>query len=75
VSVDAADHLIRDEAALTALYGAPAANSIRKEVPVLTPAYRAVIEASPFCTLATSGWWGRRGPTPPASCTSRTNAR
>lgn len=50
-----ATHLIRDEAALAALYGAPAANSIRKEVPALTPAYRAIIAASPFCTLATSG--------------------
>jgi PPOX class probable FMN-dependent enzyme len=53
--VSAEDHLIRDDAALAALYGAPAINSIRKEVPVLTPAYRAVIEASPFCALATSG--------------------
>ena len=52
---DPADHLIRDEAALTALYGTPAVSSIRKEVAVLTPAYRAVIEASPFCALATSG--------------------
>ena len=50
-----AAHLITDEAALNALYGTPALNSIRKEVPVLTPAYRAVIEASPFCALATSG--------------------
>jgi PPOX class probable FMN-dependent enzyme len=50
-----ARHLICDEAALAALYGTPAANSIRKEVAALTPAYRAVIEASPFCTLATSG--------------------
>ena len=55
MSADAADHLIRDEAALTALYGTPAVNSIRKEVAALTPAYRAVIEASPFCALATSG--------------------
>lgn len=54
-AADSADHLIRDEAALTALYGTPAVNSIRKEVAVLTPAYRAVIEASPFCALATSG--------------------
>jgi hypothetical protein len=40
------EHLITDEAALNALYGTPALNSIRKEVPVLTPAYRAVIEAA-----------------------------
>lgn len=49
------DHLIRDEAALLALYGAPAVNSIRKEAPALTPAYRTVIEAAPFAALATSG--------------------
>jgi PPOX class probable FMN-dependent enzyme len=49
------EHLIRDEAALIALYGTPAANAIRKEVPALTPAYRAVIEASPFAALATCG--------------------
>jgi PPOX class probable FMN-dependent enzyme len=52
---DGTEHLIRDETALNALYGTPAVNSIRKEVPVLTPAYRAVIQASPFCALATSG--------------------
>jgi uncharacterized protein len=49
------DHLIRDEAALIALYGAPAANSIRKEVPSLTPAYRTIIEAAPFAALASCG--------------------
>jgi PPOX class probable FMN-dependent enzyme len=40
---------------LEALYGAPSEASLVKEVPVLTPEYRALIEASPFVALATSG--------------------
>jgi PPOX class probable FMN-dependent enzyme len=50
-----ASDLIRDLAALEALYGQPAAPSVRKEVGFLTPGYRAMIEASPFLVLATSG--------------------
>ncbi|KAA0576036.1 pyridoxamine 5'-phosphate oxidase family protein [Azospirillum sp. Sh1] len=46
---------ITDIAALEALYGEPATASIAKEVPALTPGYRALIEASPFLILATSG--------------------
>ena len=46
---------ITDLAALEALYGEPAAPSIAKEVPALTPGYRALIEESPFFVLATSG--------------------
>lgn len=46
---------ITDLAALEALYGEPAAASVAKEVPALTPGYRALIEASPFLILATSG--------------------
>ncbi len=46
---------ITDLAALEALYGEPVAASIAKEVPVLTSGYRALIEASPFFVLATSG--------------------
>ena len=46
---------ITDPAALEALYGEPVAASIAKEVPALTPGYRALIEASPFFVLATSG--------------------
>jgi len=53
--IPAEEHLVRDEAALAALYGAPGPASLRKEVPALTPAYRAVIEAAPFAALATSG--------------------
>jgi uncharacterized protein len=40
---------------LEALYGEPAEPSIVKEVPRLTPHYRAMIEASPFALLATVG--------------------
>ncbi|ALG71935.1 pyridoxamine 5'-phosphate oxidase [Azospirillum thiophilum] len=40
---------------LEALYGEPAAPSLAKEVPALTPGYRRLIEASPFLILATSG--------------------
>ncbi|ANC90530.1 pyridoxamine 5'-phosphate oxidase family protein [Azospirillum humicireducens] len=46
---------ITDLAALESLYGEPVAASIAKEVPALTPGYRALIEASPFFVLATSG--------------------
>jgi hypothetical protein len=40
---------------LEALYGEPSEASLVKEVPVLTPEYRQLIEASPFVALATSG--------------------
>lgn len=40
---------------LEALYGHPLETSIVKEVPRITPHYRAMIEASPFVALATSG--------------------
>jgi len=46
---------ITDLAALESLYGEPAAASVAKEVPALTPGYRTLIEASPFFVLATSG--------------------
>jgi PPOX class probable FMN-dependent enzyme len=46
---------IRDAATLEKLYGAPGAASISKEVPFIHPHYRALIEASPFAALATSG--------------------
>ncbi|MFC3690918.1 pyridoxamine 5'-phosphate oxidase family protein [Chenggangzhangella methanolivorans] len=41
--------------ALEALYGRPAAPSLVKETDRVTPEYRAIIEASPFCALATAG--------------------
>lgn len=49
------DDLIRDEAALTALYGESSAGAIAKEIEYIHPHYRAMIEASPFMVLATSG--------------------
>jgi uncharacterized protein len=49
------DHLIRDEAALEAIYGESPPGAIFKEVDYIHPHYRAMIEASPFMVLATSG--------------------
>lgn len=49
------DHLIRDPAALEALYGAPLETSIVKQADRVTPEYRAWIEAAPFAVLATAG--------------------
>ncbi len=46
---------IDSEEALRALYGPAGEASLTKEVPSLTPEYRALVEASPFCVLATSG--------------------
>lgn len=40
---------------LEALYGLPGDTSLVKEIAALTPDYRALIEASPFVALATSG--------------------
>lgn len=47
--------LVTDPAELERLYGAPAAASVLKETDRLTPAYRALVEASPFLLLATAG--------------------
>lgn len=52
------NHLIRDEAALEALYGMPSPGAIGKEVDYIHPHYRAMIEVSPFMVLATSGSGG-----------------
>jgi uncharacterized protein len=46
---------ITDLAALEALYEPAAGASLRKEVQYLTPEYRRILEASPFCAVATSG--------------------
>ncbi len=51
----AGDHLIRDEAGLNALYGEISPGALAKEIDYLHPHYRAMIEASPFMVLATSG--------------------
>src|SRR5262245_61941497 len=40
---------------LTAIYGLPLETATVKEVDRVTPHYRALIEASPFAVLATSG--------------------
>jgi PPOX class probable FMN-dependent enzyme len=48
-------HAIKTTAALEALYGQPAIGSILKELPVINAEYRAMIEAAPFCVLATVG--------------------
>ena len=50
-----AAHTLTTVAELEALYGQPAEASTVKEVARITPHYRAYIEASPFCMLATSG--------------------
>lgn len=49
------DHLIRDEAALDALYGEVSPGAIAKEINYIHPHYRAMIEASPFMVLASCG--------------------
>jgi PPOX class probable FMN-dependent enzyme len=49
------DHVIRDEATLEALYGAASGAAISKEINYVHPHYAAMIAASPFMVLATSG--------------------
>src|ERR1700734_1989191 len=49
------DGLIRDQAALDAIYGESPVGAIAKEIDYIHPHYRAMIEASPFMVLATSG--------------------
>jgi PPOX class probable FMN-dependent enzyme len=49
------NHRINDEPTLIALYGAPSAPALTKEVDYLHPHYRAMIAASPFMVMATSG--------------------
>jgi PPOX class probable FMN-dependent enzyme len=53
--VDLIMSLITTLEELEALYGQPAEASLVKEVEHITPQYRALIEASPFAVLATSG--------------------
>ena len=48
-------HRITDVATLEALYGHPSGAAVEKEVNYIHPHYRALIEASPFVVLATSG--------------------
>jgi PPOX class probable FMN-dependent enzyme len=62
------NHVVTELAELEALYGEVNANSLAKETPALTPAYRAWIEAAPFLVLATSGPGG-------LDCSPRGDAR
>lgn len=48
-------HAVRTPEQLARLFGEVAEASLRKEVPYIHPHYRALIEASPFAVLATSG--------------------
>ncbi|MGD1068081.1 MAG: pyridoxamine 5'-phosphate oxidase family protein [Vulcanimicrobiaceae bacterium] len=47
--------IVRSPEQLEAIYGAPNEASLVKEVDRIIPAYRTLIEASPFAVLATSG--------------------
>ena len=49
------DHIIRDAAALDALYGEPSPAAVAKETDYIHPHYRAMIEASPFMAIASAG--------------------
>ena len=49
------DCIIRDEATLAALYGEVSPGAIAKEIDYIHPHYAAMIAASPFMVLATSG--------------------
>jgi uncharacterized protein len=48
-------HRITSNAALEALYGRPSGAAVEKEIDYLHPHYQAMIAASPFVVLATSG--------------------
>jgi uncharacterized protein len=48
-------HAVTTVAQLETIYGQPVIGSILKELLVINDAYRALIEASPFCVLATAG--------------------
>ena len=48
-------HAIQTIAQLEALFGQPGEASLKKEVPYLHPSYQALIGASPFAVLATTG--------------------
>jgi uncharacterized protein len=50
-----AAHLVTTADQLAALYGVPLETATAKEVPYVHPHYRALIEASPFAVLATTG--------------------
>jgi len=55
------DHVVKDIAALEALYGKPGKASIIKVAPALTPLYRKWIMASLLCVVSTVGADGTDG--------------
>ncbi len=54
-TVPAAPHAVADTARLATLYGQPSEAALVKETDHLTDAYLALLQASPFLVLATSG--------------------
>jgi uncharacterized protein len=48
-------HLLTDATTLRELYGEPSEGAIAKEIDYIHPHYRAMIQASPFVMIATSG--------------------
>jgi PPOX class probable FMN-dependent enzyme len=56
-----ADHVVKDVAALEALYGVPGKASLIKVAPQLTPLYRKWIMASRLCVVSTVGPEGTDG--------------
>jgi len=52
---DAQPYIVRTPEQLAALFGEVGTASIKKEISFVHPHYRALIEASPFAVLATSG--------------------
>ena len=53
--MDAAAHLVTTIAKLETLYATPLPPAVVKETDRVSPHYRALIEASPFCVVATGG--------------------
>lgn len=53
--ITASNHRITTDAQLDALYGAPVATALIKEIDYISDHYRAYIEKSPFVIVATSG--------------------
>lgn len=49
------EHIVQSVEQLESIYGQPGETSLIKEVPTIIPHYQKFIEASPFCTLATTG--------------------
>src|SRR5580698_557459 len=50
-----ATHVVTSIEQLEAIYGAPQGGALVKEIDYVNAQYRALIEAAPFCAIATSG--------------------